>query len=136
MSEENVEIVRRAFEALHRKPEPDYETVNALFDPEQEFISRIEVLEGGSRRGLRGYREWLKEVDETIDWDSTLEAVREIDGARVLVVLPTRIQGKQSGVGLDSQRLGLIVTVRDGTIVRTDAHSSPDAALEAAGAVE
>jgi ketosteroid isomerase-like protein len=133
MPEMDVEIVRRAFEARYRRPDPDFATVNAIFSPEHEFISRIEALEGGSRRGLRGYREWEKEMAETVDWESTFESAREIDDGRILVVLPTRLRGKQSGLEVDNQRLGAIVTVRDGTIVRTEVHSSPDAALEAAG---
>lgn len=69
MSEDNVETVRRAFEALYRKPEPDLATMNALFDRDHEFISRTDALEGGSRRGMRGYRDWQEEVEETMEWD-------------------------------------------------------------------
>jgi ketosteroid isomerase-like protein len=136
MSEENVDVVRRAFEALYRRPDPDFDTVNVLFHPDHELISRIEALEGGSRRGVRGYREWLSDVGETVDWESTLESVRQIDDDRVLAVMPTSFTGRQSGIALDSQRLATIVTVRDGQIVRSEVHTSPDEALEAAGLSE
>jgi ketosteroid isomerase-like protein len=136
MSEENVEIVRRAFEALYRKPEPDLATMNALFDPDHEFISRSADLEGGSHRGMRGYRDWQKEFAETMESESTVESVRELDGDRVLVVLPTSFRGKQSGIALDSQSLGVLVTLRETKIVRTEVHPSPDEALEAAGLQE
>ena len=76
MSQENVEIVRRAFEAAIRRPRPDFDTVNALFHPEHEYVSRIELgLEGGSARGGRGYRDWLTTAAETMTWESTLEGV-------------------------------------------------------------
>jgi ketosteroid isomerase-like protein len=136
MSEENVDVVRRAFEALYRRPDPDFDTVNVLFHPDHELISRIEALEGGSRRGVRGYREWLSDVGETVDWESTLESVRQIDDDRVLAVMPTSFTGRQSGIALDSQRLATIVTVRDGQIGRSEVHTSPDEALEAAGLSE
>ena len=48
MSEENVELVRRAFEAGIRKPKPDFATVNALFDPDHELISFTSRVEGRS----------------------------------------------------------------------------------------
>jgi hypothetical protein len=50
MSEENVEIVRRATEAALRRP-PDWNTVNALYHPRHELISLISRVEGaGGRR--------------------------------------------------------------------------------------
>jgi hypothetical protein len=56
MSQENVEIVRRACEAATRKSKPDFGTMNVLFHPDHEYVSRLEALEGGVRRGARGYR--------------------------------------------------------------------------------
>ena len=136
MSRENVELVRRAIEAAIRRPKPDFDTVNALYHPDHEFVSRIEALEGGSRRGLRGYRDWLLDAQETFEWHSRLEQLTEIDETRVLAVTPTSIQGKQSGVPLDERRLSCIVTVRDGMVVRTEFYSSPEEALEALGPAE
>jgi len=37
MSQENVEIVRRAFEAATRKPAPDLETLSELAHPDHEM---------------------------------------------------------------------------------------------------
>ncbi len=71
MSQENVEIVRRAVEAVIRRPKPDFATMNALFHSDHEFISRQEVLEGGSRRGARGYRDWVQDAEETLEWESS-----------------------------------------------------------------
>ncbi len=39
MPQENVEIVRRGFEAVARKPKPDFETMNLLFHREHEYVS-------------------------------------------------------------------------------------------------
>jgi len=132
MSEENVEIVRRAIEAVIRRPDPDFATRNTLFDPDHEYISRIEVLEGGSRQGASGYREWLADAADAFEWASTLEQVTAIDEDRVLAIIPTRIRGAQSGVAIEV-RHGALVTVRGGKVTRTELYSSPEEALEAAG---
>jgi ketosteroid isomerase-like protein len=132
MSSANVEIVRRGIEAAVRSPEPDFTTVNDLYHPDHEFISRYEALEGGSRRGARGYRDWLLNNEETVQSEIRLESVTEIDKYRVLAVVPTRIQGRSSGVALNEERLACIVTVRGGKIIRTEVYSSPEDALEAA----
>ncbi len=62
-----------------------------------------------------------------------LEKVTEIDDDRVLAITPTRFRGKSSGVILEEERIGHIVTVRGGKVIRTEAFSSPEEALEAAG---
>ena len=48
MSQENVEIVRRAFEAICRKPKPDFETMNALYHPDHAFVPLVHRIEGGT----------------------------------------------------------------------------------------
>jgi ketosteroid isomerase-like protein len=134
MSEENVEIVRTAVEATLRRPKPDWETMNALFHPDHEFLPRhTVVLEGGgSHRGARGYREWLSSASETMDWEGRLAEVTEIDDERVLAVTPTKFRGRQSGAETE-QRIAAVVTVREGKVVRTELFQSPEQALEAAG---
>jgi ketosteroid isomerase-like protein len=132
VSRQNVELVRRAVVAVIRRPKPDFDTVNALYHPDHEYVSRLETLEGGSRRGASGYRDWLLNAEETFEWESRLERVTEIDDERVLAITPTRIRGKQSGVRLDEERIGCLVTVREGRIVRTELYPSPEEALEAA----
>jgi ketosteroid isomerase-like protein len=134
MSPANVEIVRRGIEAAIRRPEPDFATMNALYHPDHEFISVVNsTLEGGSHRGMSGYREWLLGVEETVQSRSRLEQVTEIDEERVLAIAPTRHEGRSSGVALAEEPMAAVVTVRDGRIIRTEVYSSPEDALEAAG---
>ena len=128
---ENVELVRRAFEAALRRPEPDFAVVNELFDAEHEFVSRIEMLEGGSHRGISGYRAWRRMVDELADQHGHVDAVSAIDDTRVLLITPTSFRFRTSGLGLEDQRFGCVVTVRDGRIVRTEVYGSEDEAREA-----
>jgi ketosteroid isomerase-like protein len=135
VSEENLEIARRAIEATIRKPKADFDTMNVLFHPEHEYVSRIEEIEGGSRRGGLGYREWLENAADIFEWNASLEQVREIDEERVLAITPTRITGEHSGVEI-SERFVCLMTVRDGRIVRTVVYPSEKEALEAAGLSE
>src|SRR5262245_20908818 len=138
MSEENVEIVRAAIEATIRRPHPDWETMNALFHPDHEFLDRATVggLEGGGgHRGAQGYREWLISVSETLEWEVKLAEVTEIDHERVLAVTPAKFRGRQSGAETE-QRIAAVVTVREGKVVRTELFQSSEQALEAAGLSE
>ncbi len=133
MSQENVEIVRRGIEAAFRRPEPDLATLGELYHPDHEFVSLIATLEGGSHRGLSGFRDWLMKMDETVGSHSMVERVTEIDEDRVLAITPTRFQGMSSGVTLPEQQVASIVTVQDGKIIRSEAYSSPAEALRAVG---
>ncbi len=132
MSQENVEIVRAAVEATMRRPKPDWETMNALFHPDHEFLPRDVGLVGGSVRGAQGYREWLTSISETLEWEVKLAEITEIDHERVLAVTPTKFRGRQSGAETE-QRIAAVVTVREGKVVRTELFQSPKQALEAAG---
>ena len=135
MSQENVEIVRRAAEAAWRKPKPDFATINALFDPAHELVS-MASLRGPGLPGAGGFREWLAEMDEAYEsWEGRVEQARAIDRTRVLLTYVFTIEGKQSGVPYE-QRMGAVMTVQDGKIARTETYASPEGALEAVGLSE
>jgi ketosteroid isomerase-like protein len=127
----NVEIVRRGIEAAIRRPKPDVATMNEVYHPDHEFISALDALEGESRRGAGGYREWRSSVEQTCSLNRRLRALRR-STRRVLAITPTRHQGKASGVTLPEQRFACIVTVRGGKVIRTEVYPSPEEALEAA----
>ena len=109
--------------------------VHSLYHPAHELISRRDALEGGSRRGARGYRDWLLDAEELLPWQSRLEEVTEIDDDRVLAVTPTRNTGTSSGLEVET-RFACIVTVRGGKILRTEVYHSSDEALKAMGLAE
>ena len=136
MSQESVEIVRRASEAVCRKPTPDFDTINAVYHSNHEFVSLIQRIEGGVAVGSRGYRDWIAENDESwASWDLEFERVQGIDPARVLVVTKFAGVSKRGGVPVE-QSNAAIVTVRDGKIARTVIYDSVEDALEAAGLQE
>src|ERR1700719_3807059 len=76
MSQENVEIVRRAVQASTAQP-PDFGTVNALYHPEHVLTSDWGA-EGHTYHGASGFAEargdldaawqqWRHEVDDVLD---------------------------------------------------------------------
>jgi hypothetical protein len=69
LSQANVEIVRRAVEAAFRRPKPDFATINELYHPDHQFISLLDVLEGGKRRGARGFRDWLLNIEDAVEYE-------------------------------------------------------------------
>jgi ketosteroid isomerase-like protein len=134
MSQENVEIVRRAAEAAFGRP-PDWDTVNALYDPNHELIPLTSRVEGGSAVGAGGWRTWRKRMDETGEWDFETDEIRLAPDERVVIVGRFHLRGDRSGAEVETP-LGAVVTVRGGKIVRTETYPSPKEALEAAGLSE
>jgi ketosteroid isomerase-like protein len=135
MSQENVGLARRAIEAALRTPKPDFATMNELYHPEHEFISLVDALEGDRHIGGRGYRDWLAGAGEAVAWESSLEAIREVDDERVVAVMRMRGEGVSSGVPWE-QPNACLMTIRDGKVVRTVVYPSFEDALKAVGLAE
>jgi ketosteroid isomerase-like protein len=131
MSEENVEIVRRSYDAYGRG---DLEAALVDLDPEIEIYDH-DIPESSEYRGLEGLFRWQA------DWESSWESWRwEPEefieaGERVVAVLRVHAKGRQSGA--DVERVdGAVWTLREGKCVRLDYFGSRDQALEAAGLSE
>jgi ketosteroid isomerase-like protein len=132
----NVELVRRATEAVNRRPKPDFDVVNALYDPNHVLVAQLSSVEGEAFHGARGFREWLTNMSQAWEsWESQIRQVTEIDNDRVLVVATMSLRSRQGGVPIEEDP-ATIVTVRDGKIVRSDAYPSVRHALQAAGLPE
>jgi ketosteroid isomerase-like protein len=131
MSQENVEIVKRATELLERR---DWRQGTDLFDPNVELHGTVGGLEEG--KILRGLSQITRAFDTETDevWDEhRLEPQEFIDaGDRVVVLLREYQRGKGSGVELVIDTAS-IVDVRDGRIVRMQGYMNPAEALEAVG---
>ena len=138
MSQENVEVVRRAYEAFNEGgPEP---VINAgIWSPEIVFdfspsdIPGLGVYRGhGEVRaffeedwfGAFPFEEWEVELDELVD-----------HGDQVVAVHRQRGLGASSGVAAELEQ-GIIFTLRDGEVVRAEIYGDPEKALEAAGLSE
>jgi ketosteroid isomerase-like protein len=130
MSQENVEIVRHAFEAFTRG---DIDGVLRLCD-EDIRITQPQELPGVSRqqRGhtgvLEAFRIWPEQWD-----DYRIEILRMADSDDYVVVTSrTGGRGKQSGVEVEMD-FSFVFAVRDEKIVEMKIFMREDQALEAAG---
>jgi ketosteroid isomerase-like protein len=133
MSQENVEIVRRATDAYNRR---DFEEATRWIDPEIEWdMSKVEVPDPEVYRGFAGLRTFLQLWQESWEW-LELEPLEFIEaGDRVVSVVRQLGRGRLSGAEVE-QRFGQVWALRDGKIVRMEMYPDREAALEAAGLSE
>jgi ketosteroid isomerase-like protein len=134
MSQENVELVREAFEAFLGG---DVEKSAQLVDPEVEFHGTV----GGLQEGQMAHGQ--SEIDQTFEsedleaWEERrLEPEEFIDaGDNVVVLLHEYRRGKGSGVELETET-AVVVAVTGGRVVRIQGYMDREAALEAVGLSE
>ena len=132
MSDANVEIVRRVYDAL---ADPG-EDITALWHPDVEFdVSRDiwgPVVGGGHYRGIEGVRAWM--LDLYAAWERMDIDVEELidAGDKVVAVIRATGRGRVSGIEIEYSPAG-VWTIRDGRIVRVVWFAARDDALEAAG---
>ena len=134
MSRENVELVRRVYEAIARG---DAGTVLSAYDPEvvwEFFRSPFrEFLRQDSYRGHDGMRNFIREraEDAWADIQDNLDDVIDA-GEQVVSVVTTRGRGLVSGAEVERTHAG-VWTIRAGKIVRVSWMGTRDEALAAAG---
>jgi uncharacterized protein len=133
MSEENVEIVRKAAGAVNRR---DTEAMLPYADPEVEVQSAIiGGAEGNTYRGHDGVRRWIAESDDTFEeLQIEVEEWRDL-GEDVLVIGRLWARGRESGVEIDSP-IAWLMTLRGGKVVRARGYLHVQEALQAAGLSE
>ena len=128
MSEENVEIVRRMYEAFYGG---DAAGALAYFDPEV-VIDLSRRLEGGIGHGRDQLNtmigEWVGTFDE---WREEIAEMRD-RGAEVYVLAVQHGRGKESGVEVQ-ERYALIYELMGDKIARMTMYGEPADALEAIG---
>jgi ketosteroid isomerase-like protein len=133
MSQENVEIVRRSFEAI---ADGDVDALLSLYDPAVQFLPLTGTqVESGGYRGHRGVRDYFVEAGEI--WDEMRPYAEQVQasGDQVVVIGGCAVRGKGSGAVTDSP-LAWVVKVRDGKITSHRGFRTADEALEAAGLSE
>ena len=125
MSEENVEIVREAWDAYSRR---DYDRLAGIHDPHIVVITLEDGAVYGNDAVLANYERWHEA------WEGAETTVEEVigHGDRVLVTVRFQARGRASGIEIDT-RLYEVFTLRDGKVLRIDEYEHRDAALEATG---
>jgi ketosteroid isomerase-like protein len=136
MSEENVEIVKRVYDAWNRR---DEEELVALGDPEMEYVNSPTAVEPGTRHGTN---ELLAVV--RMQWEILLDGRAEIDriydrGEEIVVLARFSRRMPESDAWMEDRSLASW-TIREGKVVRAEVlgfgRAEVDKALEAAGLSE
>jgi ketosteroid isomerase-like protein len=133
MSEENVEIVRRVYDAAARR---DTETVLDLYDSEVEWdVSRspmARLVGEGRYQGHDGLRRFFHAYHEA--WENIAYEHKELidAGNRVISVDHERGRGRASGAEVEFTQYA-VWTIRQGQIVQAVWFPTREEALEAAG---
>jgi ketosteroid isomerase-like protein len=132
MSQENVEIVRRGYDAWNSG---DLDAFLQDLDPNVEW----HLPEGGLNVGIRRGREAIRQlVEDFLDiWDDLrVEPERFFErGDQIVVFIRIRGRGKGSGVEMEN-RAAHVATVRSGKVVRLVVYPERAEALEAVGLSE
>jgi ketosteroid isomerase-like protein len=126
VSQENVEIVRRWFDAAERR---DIDACLALAHPEIESHSLIAEAEGGTFRGHDGVREWWRSVIESL---GVRPGAEQIEGFRDRGIARLRLAGTIEGVDVP-QTMWMAWRMRDGLLLWWATYRTEDEALEAVG---
>ncbi len=135
MSQENVEIVRRALEEFNRGGPAavitgGFLSTEIVFDASRTEIPGVNVIRGQDEVraffeedwfGAFPFQEWEIHIEEPIDHGDQ-------------VIFTSRQQGRGASSGAAAVlALGNILTLRNGEIVRIEIFRRPEEALEAAG---
>jgi ketosteroid isomerase-like protein len=125
MSQQNAEIVKGGFAAHNRG---DIDALVEIYDPEAVF----ETLLLGTHHGKEAIRR-IYEENQANQAGYKVEPVEVIDaGDKVITVARFGGAGPASGIALDDQ-MAFVHTFKDGLVVREQAFSNRDDALDAAG---
>ena len=130
MSEENVEIVRRAWEAWERG---DWDPLYAFYHPD--VVWDASALRGpitGVYHGHDGVRRYFREWLESFEAHDARAEKFIAAGDDVIVRLRLRGRGKTSGVEVEMARLN-VYRIRNGLAIRVELFETEAEALEAVG---
>jgi ketosteroid isomerase-like protein len=136
MSQQNVEIVKRLYDAWNCR---DEEELVALSDPEIEYVNSPTAVEPGTRRGTN---ELLAVV--RMQWEMLPDGRQEIDqvydrGEEIIVLGRTSRRMPEGDARIEDQGLASW-TIRDGKVVRAEVlgfgRAEVEKALKAAGLSE
>jgi ketosteroid isomerase-like protein len=130
MSQENVEVVHRAYEAWNRGDDKGW--ASAIAPGFEYFPSGVVPGMDSRYEGIEGFARYLRRF-----WDEFADARVELRGFRdpgdlVLAEVTFRGRGRRGGVEAEMEAYQLW-TLREGKIVRGEGFASREDALEAAG---
>ena len=136
MSRENVEIVRRVYEAVARR---DTRAILALYDAQVELSfspgTLADHIVGGPAvwRGHEGLRTFDRELRESFEnFETPYEELIDV-GEHVVSVSKYRGRGRKSGMEIDGPPQFLVWSFRGGKVTEVSWYATRKEALEAVG---
>jgi ketosteroid isomerase-like protein len=131
MSQENVDRVREAVEAINRG---DFQAALDRAHPDIEWQTLDAFPDAGTYRGPEGVRAFFQTwLDTFRGFRLHLEKCVAVDEDRVLATLRVSGEGAGSGVEVESPPFFQLIEFRDGLLFRARMFQSESEALEAAG---
>jgi ketosteroid isomerase-like protein len=136
MSEENAELVRKAWETAGARGLQ--ETAEAYWHADVEYVEDPRWPGASTYKGREAVLRCFQEYSETLGSEEHMEisVERVFDaGEKQVAFVRIRSRGSTSGVPYE-HRWGYVVEVREGRVVHFRAYYEPEQALEAAGLLE
>jgi ketosteroid isomerase-like protein len=132
VSRENVELIRRGYDAVKRSGfEAMPDLVDDFADPDIEFRAVGRLPDAAVVRGREPLKQWFAQIIETFDF--SVEAEEFIDAGDAVVVVTRQIgRGKVSGAKA-TNRVVVVWGIRQGRVSYVDAYRTKHEALEAVG---
>jgi ketosteroid isomerase-like protein len=132
MSQENIDMLRRGYEAFARR---NLDAALGMMDPEIEAHDAPEAPDAAGHHGRQAVRRDWEQMfalfeDFTIDIEEIFDA-----GEELLVFLRLSGRGRESGAEVDA-RMAHIWTIREGQAIRLRQYLDRTEALEAVGLSE
>jgi thioredoxin reductase (NADPH) len=130
MSNANIEIVRRIYEAWNGKdPVGD---VPQYLDPDFEWVNPAYAYEPGIRRGHEGWEKVCASLSAAFEWFEHVPGELLASGDNVLCLTTFRAHGRDSSVPFETAE-PQVWTLREGKAIRLQWFHDEDEAREAAG---
>jgi ketosteroid isomerase-like protein len=131
LSRENVEIVKRAFDAIARE---GWQSAIPLLDPEFEFTTPPDLaMEPDTYRGEAGLRRYFESFEDVMDDIRIVPEGELLDaGDKVFLEFRLTARGKETGIEAGQQAFQ-VWTLRAGKALRLEVFASRQEALQAAG---
>ncbi len=127
MTAENIEVVRRVYEAWSRGETPG---PAELLDAEIEYVNPAGAIEPGTRRGIAEFTRATQQTFEVWEhWRAEPERIEAV-GDHVVAVVRYQARGRGSGIEIEGTESSLW-TFRDGKVIRYEWFHRPEDAFEA-----
>jgi ketosteroid isomerase-like protein len=134
MSQENVEVMRTAFEAFADR---GLDAMAEFWDPDIVWRAAEGAIDDvGEMHGLAAVRRYVQEGFDTFDLLSlVVEELRDVGDDRVLAIQRLKGRAKLSGIEVELRYAG-VNTLRDGKVVLVREYLRVEDALKAVGLEE